>query len=52
MPSFLSDVDDLTNRIRALTNKQHYSIIQTTGASLLDRHMLHFYSGVYNRRKK
>ena len=43
----LKDADDINNRIRPLTNKQNYSIIQTTGASLLHRHMLHFYSGVY-----
>ena len=43
----LTDVDDLNNRIRQLTNKQNYSIIQTTGTLLLDRHMLYLYFGVY-----
>ena len=47
MPSAPSEVDDLTSRIRPLTKSQNYSIIQTTGDSLLNRHMLHFYSGVY-----
>jgi len=35
------------NRIGILTNNQHYSIIQPTGGSLLNRYMLHFHSGIY-----
>jgi len=38
--------EDLNNRIRPLTSNQHYSMIQPTDASLLNRHMLHFYCGV------